>query len=54
MMSDSERNKRMGLNERVNILMVYSEFEKNAGENTEKEYRNLREEVDRLRKKWRK
>ena len=51
MMIESEKRKRMELNEIVNVLVGELEREKNVRENIEIEVRSLREEVDRLKGK---
>ena len=48
---ESERKKRMELNEIVNVLVAELEREKNVRENVEIEVRSLREEVGRLKGK---
>ena len=50
-MIESEKRKRMELNEIVNVLVGELEREKNVRENIEIEVRSLREEVDRLKGK---
>ena len=50
-MNQGERKKRMELDEKVNVLVVELEREKNVRENAEVEARNLRKEVDRLKRR---
>ena len=51
MFIESEKKKKMDLNEIVHVLVAELEKEKNVRQNAEVEAQNLREDVDRLKGK---